>query len=163
MHSKTAARGNKPVFKTSLDSPFRLRWYLITYYYRPVLSEQNYTNLITELSAIGNSKENITIGLNSICKILTRAVSNQDECPLQVIFACKEDAVPHVMHSQLLQLVAQCNNKQQVYIVALPKGAESTLCCLFGLKRVSVFGVKVVFKIAYIVRKMLKYCKKSAS
>ncbi|KAJ7597498.1 hypothetical protein C8J56DRAFT_772768 [Mycena floridula] len=65
-------------------------------------------------------------------------------CSLKTVFVCRADVDPPILIDHLPQLVAAVNSTgtaETVILVPLPKGAESTLSELLGIRRIATFGL----------------------
>lgn len=85
--------------------------------------------------------EHLMVGLNSIKRTLTSYLNQPQEPPIRIIFACKEDANPSVLHMQILMLAAQFNG--QIRMFYLKKEAEKVLAAALRQSRCSIIAIKV--------------------
>lgn len=109
--------------------------------------------------------QNVIVGINAVTKDLeclakaSRETLNSDpsgsskprhDLSSRLVLVCRADVDPPVLIGHLPNLVAACNSsrhhldpKPVVWLVPLPKDAESSLAAALGLRRVSVLTVKV--------------------
>ncbi|CCM04192.1 uncharacterized protein FIBRA_06358 [Fibroporia radiculosa] len=107
--------------------------------------------------------QHLTFGVNEVTKLLEKRAqsyrhvvtvanstpksSPQAEQCACIILVCRGDVDPPMLLQHFPQLVAACNSRRPttseeiVWLIALPKGAESTLADAMGLRRVSVLAI----------------------
>ena len=112
--------------------------------------------------------QHLTIGINEVTRRLeaqirsarrrvtlcdtdpaSSIISSPHSPPISLIFVCRADVDPPVLINHLPHLVAAWNSSQKgssakiLKLVPLPKGAESALAKVMGLRRVAVIALDV--------------------